>query len=130
VSSHNYPGGNAMTFFNGDYKLEMEKNELMPSPYIHVDVYPAMTGITRFSYTNEEIGWKYNRTEHLSDSDMMVYTHLFSDRNDYPNFKIYKSPFKSFKSLNIMKFLKDPFTERFILLEDTLYILEREDIFI
>ena len=64
----------------------MQHNPSLPTPYIHVDVYPAMTGITRFLYENEDKGWRYNRTEHLSDTDMLVYTHLFSDRNDYPGF--------------------------------------------
>jgi len=68
ISHFNYPGGNALQFFNEDFRNEMIKEPELPTPYIHVDVYPAMTGITRFSYENEDIGWRYNRTEHLEDS--------------------------------------------------------------
>lgn len=64
----------------------MSRNPSLPKAYIHVDVYPAMTGITRFMYENEHLGWRYNRTEHLTDQDMLVYTHLFSDRNNYTGF--------------------------------------------
>jgi hypothetical protein len=60
-----------------------------------------MTGITRFLYENENKGWKYNRTEHLTDEDLLVYTHLFSDRSEIKGFKLYKNPFKAFASLNI-----------------------------
>jgi alpha-1,6-mannosyltransferase len=67
VSYHNYPGGNAMKWFNKDYLNEIQNNPSLPTPYIHIDVYPAMTGITRFSYENEEkYNWRYNRTEHLT----------------------------------------------------------------
>ena len=43
-----------------------------------------MTGITRFLYENEDKGWKYNRTEYLSDNDKLVFTHLFTDREEAP----------------------------------------------
>lgn len=56
---------------------------------MHVDVYPAMTGVTRFLYENEEIGFKYNRTEHLSDEEKLVFTHLFTDRAEVPGFRLY-----------------------------------------
>jgi hypothetical protein len=46
---------------------EMALNSKLTTPYIHVDVYPAMTGITRFMYENEDLNWRYNRTEHLTD---------------------------------------------------------------
>ena len=86
VSCHNYPGGEAMRFFNREYpvkvlggvKGEWDAASGLPTPYVHVDVYPAMTGITRFTYENEKFGWRYNRTEHLSDEDLQVFTHLIS----------------------------------------------------
>ena len=70
-----------MTMFNIDYcKIllvfyhitlfiveEIQANPSLPGPYIHVDVYPSMTGVTRFLYENENKGWKYNRTELLTD---------------------------------------------------------------
>lgn len=54
-----------------------------------------MTGITRFLYENEDIGWTYNRTEHLTDKDLLVFTHLFSDRPEIEGFHIYRK-FKAF----------------------------------
>jgi hypothetical protein len=51
-----------------------------------------MTGITRFLYENEDKGWNYNRTEFLSDEEKLVFTHLFTDREDPPRgFKKKKS---------------------------------------
>jgi hypothetical protein len=92
-------------------------------------VYPAMTGITRFLYENEELGWKYNRTEHLTDKDLLVFTHLFSDRKEIEGFKLYKKPWKAFDSLNLKQYLKNPLNFTNILrLEDMLFILEREDL--
>ena len=44
-----------------------------------------MTGITRFLYENEKLGWRYNRTEHLTDEEKLVFTNLFTDRKDSPN---------------------------------------------
>ena len=65
---------------------EMNKNRNLPKPYIHSDVFTSMTGFTRFLYENEKLGWRYNRTENMTDPEYLVYTHLFSDRNDYEGF--------------------------------------------
>lgn len=86
----------------------MQRNPALPKPYIHSDVFTSMTGFTRFLYENEEIGWRYNRTENMTDSEYLVYTHLFSDRNDYEGFNIYKSPIKSFDRVDLRGFLKNP----------------------
>lgn len=64
----------------------MVTNKHLISPNIHVDIYPAMTGVTRFLYENENIGWKYNRTEYLSDEQKLVFTHLFTDRDNIEGF--------------------------------------------
>jgi hypothetical protein len=96
---------------------------------VHSDVYASMTGITRFMYENEHLGWKYNRTENMIDEDYLVYTHLFSDRNDYPGFKLYKEPIKSFVGMNFKAFLKNPFKASLIKEDDLLFILEREDVY-
>ena len=64
----------------------MSKNIQLPKPYVHSDVYTSMTGFTRFMYENEPLGWRYNRTENMSDSEYLVYTHLLTDRKEYPGF--------------------------------------------
>lgn len=108
----------------------MNHNFDLPTPYIHVDVYPAMTGITRFSYENEDLGWKYNRTEHLNDTDLLVFTHLFTDRKQIDGFKTYKKPFSAFKSLKLRQFLNNPRKHSIIELDhENLFILERSDIY-
>jgi hypothetical protein len=50
-----------------------------------------MTGVTRFLYENLEFGWRYNRTEHLTDEDLLVFTHLISDRKEIPGFDLYET---------------------------------------
>lgn len=66
--------------------MEMRKNPNLTTPYIHSDVYPTMSGFTRFLFEHEKEGWRYNKTENLEDHEYMVYTHLISDRNNYTGF--------------------------------------------
>ena len=106
----------------------MRSNSALPKPYIHSDVFTSMTGFTRFLYENENLGWKYNRTENMTDPEYLVYTHLFSDRKDYEGFTLYKEPIKSYERLDIKAFLKNPFKNPLVLLKDCAYILEREDV--
>ena len=87
ASYYNYPGGDAIHFFNRDYLKEMQYNKALPAPYIHTDVYTTMTGFTRFMHENDlyssHHGWRYNKTENMPDSEYSVYTHLVTDRTDY-----------------------------------------------
>ena len=50
VSYHNYPGGNSLRDFNRQFLKDQEFSTnsrfKQVKPYIHIDVYPAMTGIT------------------------------------------------------------------------------------
>lgn len=106
----------------------MQKNPNLPTPYIHSDVYSTMTGFTRFLHENEKYGWKYNKTENMNDSEYLVYTHLITDRANYTGFVPYKTPIKGFIKLNIGGFIKNPEKTCPLVLENKIYILEREDI--
>jgi len=110
----------------------MRKNPALPAPYIHSDVYTTMTGFTRFLHENDRYGsahsWRYNKTENMPDSEYHVYTHLVTDRTDYAGFVPYKQPFKQYKGLNIMGFLRNPLHESLVRLEEKVYLLEREDV--
>jgi len=111
----------------------MQKNPNLPKPYIHSDVYTTMTGFTRFMHEHDEWsgsnrGWRYNKTENMPDSEYHVYTHLLSDRNNYTGFVQYKEPFKQYSRLDIKGFFKNPLKNPLIILEDRVYLLEREDV--
>ena len=73
-------------------------------------------------------GWRYNKTENMPDSEYDVYTHLITDRTNYTGFKIYYEPVKQFVRLDVKKWLRNPFKNSLFILEDKVYILEREDI--
>ena len=48
-----------------------------------------MTGVNRFLYENEHLGWSYNRTENLKEEDLKVFTHLFTENEeDLSGFKM------------------------------------------
>jgi hypothetical protein len=68
-----------------------------------------MTGFNRFLYENEGMSWKYNRTENMKDEEYMVYTHLVTDRKDYPGFALYKEPIKAYDRIDIKGYIKNPF---------------------
>lgn len=96
----------------------MKNNPALPKPYIHSDVFVTMTGFTRFMHENVDLGWRYNKTENLADSEYDVYTHLITDRTNYTGFTMYKQPFKGFQRLDIKGFLKNPLKNSLFILED------------
>mmetsp|Transcript_16931 Transcript_16931/g.18904 ORF Transcript_16931/g.18904 Transcript_16931/m.18904 type:complete len:122 (+) Transcript_16931:1317-1682(+) len=101
-------------------QLNTNSTLLQKNPYIHVDVYPAMTGITRFLYENQNIGWRYNRTEYLSDEEKNTFTHLFTDSKKIAGFRLINK---------IESYDRIDFKAREIDFKVSMYVLEREDIY-
>ncbi|XP_037072614.1 probable Dol-P-Man:Man(7)GlcNAc(2)-PP-Dol alpha-1,6-mannosyltransferase [Pollicipes pollicipes] len=67
VARHNYPGGAALA----------RLHYLEPEPAcVHLDVYAAQTGVTRFLQHRHD--WRYNKTENLTPGspEMHSFTHL------------------------------------------------------
>ncbi|CAG8475097.1 8079_t:CDS:2 [Diversispora eburnea] len=70
ISSHNYPGGMALQrlhFIQSDY----------PQARIHLDVYTAMTGASRFGQLYND--WEYSKNEnHSKPIEYVGYTHILT----------------------------------------------------
>ena len=116
-----------------DIATDQRANPKLPPAYVHSDVYVTMTGFTRFMHENDAyslstMGWTYNKTENMPDSEYGVYTHLITDRTNYTGFHIYGEPVKQFVRLDITNWLKNPFKNSLLVLEDKVYMLERDDI--
>ncbi|KAL6072119.1 dolichyl-P-Man:Man(7)GlcNAc(2)-PP-dolichol alpha-1,6-mannosyltransferase [Balamuthia mandrillaris] len=89
ISSFNYPGGYAF--------LSLHKNEefLAQPAHVHIDVYSAMTGVSRFGELYTSRGWSYSKEE--NPSDYSQFTHLLveaaANRNataqKYPEFAVF-----------------------------------------
>ncbi|XP_035218777.1 dol-P-Man:Man(7)GlcNAc(2)-PP-Dol alpha-1,6-mannosyltransferase-like isoform X5 [Stegodyphus dumicola] len=79
ISYFNYPGGYAMAKLHLIEEGEKDLN-------IHIDVYSAQTGVSRFTELNSN--WKYNKTENLplGGVEIMQFTHLLVEwPNDIEN---------------------------------------------
>ena len=76
ISSHNYPGGTALM------KLQdLESAQTTPAVNLHIDVFSAQTGISRFLQCND--AWTYNKTEDLSIETLKTaFTHLLVESKD------------------------------------------------
>ncbi|CAG9334020.1 ALG12 [Blepharisma stoltei] len=117
VSHYNYPGAIAIQDFTKAYTKMKEMDQSMPNPYIHIDVYPAQTGITRFNeYVNN---WRYSKKENLTDDDLQEFTHLITDKPNVKGFTILRA---------IKGFEKIDWRNRKIELADKIYIYKRDDI--
>ncbi|CAG8518960.1 9315_t:CDS:2 [Ambispora leptoticha] len=70
ASSCNYPGGYALRRIH-----VIERN--VPQVKLHLDVYTAMTGASRFGQLRDD--WTYSKNESHSDpSDYIIYSHLLT----------------------------------------------------
>ncbi|KAG8233710.1 hypothetical protein J437_LFUL013830 [Ladona fulva] len=69
----NYPGGVALQRL---HRIENDIPAGSPMPNVHIDVYSAQTGVSRF--LEWKPGWRYNKTENLMPGgpEMMSFTHL------------------------------------------------------
>lgn len=90
-SVHNYPGGHAMMQMNVGESVEDDVKEmirrdidagLVATPSVHIDVYSAQTGVSRYL---EIPGVVYNKTEDLTDFDGFDYllTHNVTEAGDH-----------------------------------------------
>ncbi|XP_070157734.1 dol-P-Man:Man(7)GlcNAc(2)-PP-Dol alpha-1,6-mannosyltransferase [Polyergus mexicanus] len=73
VANFNYPGGVAITRLH-----RLEKNSIEPV-HVHIDVFTAQTGVSRFAQTNTS--WIYSKQENLTvdDPEMLQFTHLLME---------------------------------------------------
>jgi hypothetical protein len=70
VSSHNYPGGDAMTWLSKSIQIEMGVNNGKPHQLVaHIDNLVAQTGYTRFL---EVPGVRYDKTPDFLDRDLSI----------------------------------------------------------
>ncbi|XP_077258934.1 alg12 alpha-1,6-mannosyltransferase [Temnothorax americanus] len=85
VASSNYPGGLAIA------KLHRLERDSIEPVHVHIDVFTAQTGVSRFTQTNAS--WVYSKQENLTtdDPEMLQFTHLLMEaRSKYsPNIKPY-----------------------------------------
>jgi alpha-1,6-mannosyltransferase len=116
VSHHNYPGGVALDEFSRQYEELRRQDPAMPVPYLHIDVFPAMTGISRFMEYMPN--WRYSKIENITD--FSEFTHVLSAQKDVPGFTQIFTPVKGFETFLIRK--------RKVVLRDKVYIHQRNDI--
>ncbi|KAJ1666345.1 dolichyl-P-Man:Man(7)GlcNAc(2)-PP-dolichol alpha-1,6-mannosyltransferase [Coemansia sp. RSA 1646] len=77
ISSFNYPGGHALALLH-----RLEKNT--PKVHVHIDVYTAMTGVSRFGELKKD--WVYDKTEALHHpEEFSNYTHLITSTPELYN---------------------------------------------
>ena len=75
VSSKNYPGGEALASF---HRINADRNDF----HVHIDVFAAQTGISRFGQVHPSV--IYNKTEKLSLKDLIEgpFTHLIMEYDE------------------------------------------------
>ncbi len=73
VSKHNYPGGQAIMKVQ---EMEAGNTQNHPAINLHIDVYTAQTGVSRFTQLYDDGSWQYNKSEDLAVSELATFTHL------------------------------------------------------
>lgn len=82
ASRLNYPGGVALMRLHelGKHELLHDTASLQKNISVHIGVYPAMTGVSRFGEAG--IPWIYSKAESLDDNDLITagFEYLLSDK--------------------------------------------------
>ncbi|CAF0720487.1 unnamed protein product [Brachionus calyciflorus] len=90
VSRLNYPGAQAL---NKLHEIESKESKVN----VHIDVFSAQTGISRFLEFNKN-KWVYDKTENITpvSKEMLMYTHLLveAESENDPRLEVYKSTHK------------------------------------
>ena len=97
ISSHNYPGGEAM--------MKLHQIEPFDKPLnVHIDVYAAQTGVSRFLQMNSN--WTYNKTEDLSNENLKTFTHLIMESKNEETLEFLKKSHEIIAEIEAFKGLK------------------------
>ncbi|XP_050411946.1 dol-P-Man:Man(7)GlcNAc(2)-PP-Dol alpha-1,6-mannosyltransferase [Patella vulgata] len=123
ISHHNYPGGHSLYTL---HTLENKSDKIK----VHIDVFSAQTGITRFTQINNN--WVYNKSEDLPPIGPAVnkFTHLLLAATDldYNNNKLYQSTHTLQSTIHGfagMSFMPRRFPPISIRIEPKIWILKR-----
>ncbi|KAK9831764.1 hypothetical protein WJX74_008605 [Apatococcus lobatus] len=88
ASAHNYPGGFALRRL---HQLDAVTRSHDAPHLVHIDSYPAMTGVSRF--LEQSTPWHYSKAEGLTEADLRTsdHSHLLSPMSIVPGFTNLKS---------------------------------------
>ncbi|KAJ3442150.1 dol-p-man [Anaeramoeba flamelloides] len=120
ASINNYPGGKALLEMNSylnDQKLSFK-------PFLHIDVYAAETGVSRFL---EIPNIAYSKKENLKINQLLRYSHLITEISnlDSNKWKLIK-PVQGFNGIDIKTFLKSKNFSDLFSTKDVLFLYEKK----
>ena len=124
ASIRNYPGGVAITSLHALHPLLSSKGNANSKEMatVHIDVLPAMTGVTQFLQRPD---WRYSKQEGLALSDFRLenFTYLLHAERDIPGY-VCAGLVKSYAGLQFHPGARD-LAEVFMKMVPTVYIHER-----
>eukprot|EP00088_Acartia_fossae_P059120 TRINITY_DN6989_c0_g1_i1.p1 TRINITY_DN6989_c0_g1~~TRINITY_DN6989_c0_g1_i1.p1 ORF type:complete len:506 (-),score=46.78 TRINITY_DN6989_c0_g1_i1:142-1659(-) len=120
VSSHNYPGGDALTQLH-----EIEDPSSLVK--VHMDVTSCQTGVSRFLEANPS--WVYDKTENLTNQELIdEFTHLIILKDDFnrPRNLLLRESFRVIAEARGIDALKDIFPVRISPTNSAILVVKRK----
>ncbi|KAJ6226973.1 Dol-P-Man:Man(7)GlcNAc(2)-PP-Dol alpha-1,6-mannosyltransferase [Anaeramoeba flamelloides] len=120
ASINNYPGGKALLEMNS----YLNEQKLSFKPFLHIDVYAAETGVSRFL---EIPNIAYSKKENLKINQLLRYSHLITEISnlDSNKWKLIK-PVQGFNGIDIKTFLKSKNFSDLFSTKDVLFLYEKK----
>ncbi|KAJ3441113.1 dol-p-man [Anaeramoeba flamelloides] len=120
ASINNYPGGKALLEMNS----YLNEQKLSCKPFLHIDVYAAETGVSRFL---ELPNVTYSKKENLQNNQLLRYSHLITEISNLDNNKwtLIKSV-QGFNGIDIKTFLKSKKFSDLFSTKDVLFLYEKK----
>lgn len=115
-SYFNYPGGHALAEFNSYYSKLLEEDSSLEVPSLHIGLYPAQTGVSKFLHKPE---WNVSKVKDLTDEELLQFTHIITE---YPYVNGFGLLFAQQGFDHMSWKMRGP------VLKDKVYVLERNDI--
>ncbi|KAJ6232444.1 Dol-P-Man:Man(7)GlcNAc(2)-PP-Dol alpha-1,6-mannosyltransferase [Anaeramoeba flamelloides] len=120
ASINNYPGGKALLEMNS----YLNEQKLSYKPFLHIGVYAAETGVSRFL---ELPNVTYSKKENLQNNQLLRYSHLITEISNLDNNKwtLIKSV-QGFNGIDIKTFLKSKNFSDLFSTKDVLFLYEKK----
>ena len=84
-------GSPSLLDLNAEVFNESKDLHILNKPNILYDETLTFQGVPLFLYENTRFGWRYSKTDHMEDEDLLSFTHILTKVPKIDGFHLYKT---------------------------------------